>query len=74
MIINEKHIKKLNLEPVSEENRVEFYPIVAFQMIEMTINYYGCVRTFKFDTKIMDDGRQFIIDGNGFVDDGTEIA
>lgn len=47
--------------------------IVAFQLINITLNYYGKIITDTLDTKIMDDGRQITINGNGYLPEGTEI-
>lgn len=47
--------------------------IVAFQMVEYVIDFFGNEIRGVLDTKIMEDGRQFIIGGDGFIKDGTEI-
>ena len=47
--------------------------IKAFQLIEYTLNFYGNEITNTLDTKIMEDGRQIIIDGDGFLKAGEEI-
>ena len=43
------------------------------QFVWITYNFFGAVRTCKFDTKILDNGDQIIIGGNGFFKDGTKI-
>ena len=47
--------------------------IVAFQMVKFEYTFYGSNQTDFLDTKIMADGRQIVIDGNGFIKEGTEI-
>ena len=47
--------------------------IKAFQLIKYTLNFYGNEITNTLDTKIMEDGRQIIIDGDGFLKAGEEI-
>lgn len=52
----------------------EYEDIVAFQMVEYEIDYFGNKITGCLDTKIMKDGRQLVIGGDGFFADGYEIA
>jgi hypothetical protein len=47
--------------------------IVAFQLVEIAYSFYGKVMKEVFDTKIMSDGRQLVIDGNGFIKAGHVI-
>ena len=47
--------------------------IVAFQLVKFTYNFYGSETVSILDTKIMKDGRQIVIGGDGFTPDGTEI-
>ena len=42
-------------------------------MVTITVNYFGKRVEDDFDTKIMADGSQFVIDGNGFIKDGFQI-
>ena len=46
---------------------------IAFQMIKLTYVFYGKQMTEFFDTKIMENGKQTVINGNGFIKDGFEI-
>ena len=46
---------------------------VAFQKIKAEYSFYGSKRTDIFDTKILANGDQFVIDGNGFIKSGTKI-
>lgn len=47
--------------------------ILAFENVEFTIS--GLFNDqFVLDTKIMKDGRQLVIDGNGWVDYGYDIT
>lgn len=48
--------------------------IVAFQLVEFVINFYGNETVSVHDTKIMQDGKQFVIGGCGFIPDGYEVA
>ena len=50
----------------------EYENIIAFQMIEFSINFFGHEETFILDTKITKKG-QFVIDGNGWIKEGYEI-
>ena len=47
--------------------------IVAFQLVKFTYNFYGSETVSFLDTKIMKDGKQIVIDGDGFTAAGTEI-
>ena len=47
--------------------------IIGFQLVNVEINFYGKIITDTLDTKIMKDGRQIIIDGNGYISAGTDI-
>lgn len=46
---------------------------VAFQMVKITYFFYGKEMIDTFDTKILKDGSQFVISGNGFIKDGLKI-
>lgn len=48
--------------------------IVAFQMVEFVIDFFGTEITTTHDTKIMQDGKQFVIGGCGYIPDGYEVA
>ena len=67
-------IKRLKLEPIVQKERFKDEGIAAFQMVEFTIDFYGVQEVFTKDTKILEDGRQFVIDGNGFIEGGFEIT
>lgn len=47
--------------------------IVAFQLVEYELDFFGSKVNGTVDTKIMEDGRQLVIDGDGFIKEGTEI-
>jgi hypothetical protein len=64
IIINKKELVKL---PKPDNG------IVAFQLIEFVVNFYGKVMIMTHDTKIMENGKQFVIDGCGFIPQGFEI-
>jgi hypothetical protein len=47
--------------------------IVAFQLVKINYSFYGNEMSDTFDTKIMKDGTQILINGNGFIKGGTQI-
>ena len=48
--------------------------IVAVQMVEFVIEYFGRTITVEHDTKITKDGQQTVIGGCGFIPEGYEVA
>jgi hypothetical protein len=48
--------------------------IIAFQVVEFTIDYLGAKIVSSHDTKIMEDGSQFVIEGDGFIPSGYQVA
>ena len=48
--------------------------IIAFQMVEFVINFFGNEITTAHDTKIMQDGKQIVIGGCGYIPEGYEVA
>lgn len=48
--------------------------IVAFQLVVFTIKFFGKEITDTLDTKIMKDGSQIVIDGNGFIKAGYQLS
>lgn len=65
--IEVKKLTKVNA-PVGENGGV-----VAFQLVEFKINYYGQKMISIFDTKIMEDGSQYVIEGDGFIPSGFKV-
>ncbi len=47
--------------------------VVAFQLVKFSYSFYGKEMSDVIDTKIMNDGRQIVIDGNGFIKAGFEL-
>jgi hypothetical protein len=47
--------------------------IVAFQLVKISYSFYGKLLTNAFDTKIMSDGSQIVIDGDGFLKSGYQL-
>lgn len=47
--------------------------VVAFQLVKFIINYFGTEIETIHDTKIMKDGRQFVLGGCGFIESGYEV-
>ena len=66
-------IQKLALTEVPTEYQKE-EGCIAFQIVKLTYNFYGKEMTDTFDTKILANGKQVVIGGNGFIKDGFEIA
>lgn len=48
--------------------------VVAFQLVEFIIDFFGNEIRTMHDTKIMEDGRQLVIGGCGYIPDGYEVA
>jgi hypothetical protein len=65
-------ITKLQLVKVTDSELLA-KGIVAVQLVKFEYSFYGAQMDEVLDTKIMADGRQIVIDGNGFVKAGTEI-
>jgi len=66
-------IEKLHrVECTDEELKTQ--GIVAFQLVRFGYSFYGQDMTDVLDTKIMQDGSQIVIDGNGFIKAGHPIA
>lgn len=66
-------IKKLNRVENPDKELLSL-GIIAFQMVEIGYSFYGQEMTDTIDTKIMGNGDQIVIDGNGFIPAGTIIA
>lgn len=47
--------------------------ITAFQLVRFIINYFGTEIETVHDTKIMQDGRQIVIGGCGYIKEGYEL-
>ena len=47
--------------------------IVAFQLVRFVVNFFGREIETTHDTKIMQDGRQLVIGGCGFIPEGFEV-
>ena len=48
--------------------------IVAFQVVEFIIDFFGNEIETTHDTKILKDGRQIVIGGCGYIKEGYELA
>lgn len=46
---------------------------VAFQLVKVAIDFYGKIIEDVLDTKILQDGRQIVTNGNGYIKAGCEI-
>ena len=65
-------VNKMNLVKLTEDQK--FDGIVAFQMCEFVINFFGKTIVSVLDTKIMENGKQIVIDGDGYIPSGYEVA
>lgn len=59
---------------VIPQDKLEDDGIVAFQLVDYSFNFFGTVVTGRFDSKIMENGQQFVIGGDGFIEHGLEIT
>ena len=48
--------------------------VVAFQVVNFVIDYFENKIECSHDTKIMEDGRQIVIGGDGFIPEGFEVC
>lgn len=46
---------------------------VAFQRVEVKYFFYGAQQSDVLDTKILANGDQIVITGNGFIKDGQKL-
>ena len=60
------------LVDMPEEER--FGGIVAFQVCEFVFEFFGKKMTSRLDTKIMVNGDQVVIDGDGYIPAGWKLA
>ena len=77
MTTTKQHSKKIeitNKGAVVYPPKSEYKDIEAFQMVEITISFFGKTLKSWHDTKILNDGRQIVINGDGFIPSGYEIA
>lgn len=73
------NIEKLSIAKLSEEQQVDYLKetgeaVTAFQMVKFVIDFFGNKEEFTLDTKILADGRQLVVDGNGWIESGFEVA
>lgn len=47
--------------------------IISFQIVKFIINYFGTEIETEHDTKIMSNGRQIVIGGCGYINEGYEL-
>ena len=66
-------VKKLQKVEVPEKHQKE-EGCVAFQKVQITYCFYGKQMTELFDTKMLANGKQMVISGNGFIKDNFEIV
>lgn len=61
-------------EKVTAPHEFQALGVVAFQVVEFVVNYFGNEVVCAHDTKILNDGRQFVIGGDGYIKDGFEVV
>lgn len=66
------NIQKHDLVQITDKELLE-QGIVAVQLVTFYIKFFGVEDTFTLDTRIYQDGKQEVIDGNGWVKHGTLI-
>lgn len=66
------NIRKHDLVQITDKELLE-QGIVAVQLVTFYINFFGIEDTFTLDTRIYQDGKQEVIDGNGWIKHGTLI-
>jgi hypothetical protein len=66
-------MKKKDLVKAPQDDFHKKRNITAFQLIDFEIDYFGKKEKFTLDTKILKNGKQFVIGGNGYIPDGYEI-
>jgi len=64
-------MNKRNKVEAPEEFKAE--GVIAFQVVEFVISYFGNEIVTEHDTKIMTDGSQYVIGGCGFIKDGYKV-
>ncbi len=64
-------INKMSKVEAPKEFKVK--GVVAFQVVNFEINYFGNIIETSHDTRILEDGRQFVIGGCGYIEDGYEV-
>lgn len=72
MNITKHQLIELTQEQI-EDYKADGMDVVAFQLVTIEYSFYGRTMSDTFDTKIDSEGRQFIVSGNGFFEDGKEI-
>jgi hypothetical protein len=65
-------IEKLQITEVPVQYQKE-EGCVAFQLVKVVINFYGKLIEDVLDSKILEDGRQIVTNGNGYIKAGFEI-
>ena len=69
-----KKIEMVKRNRVEAAKEFKAQGIVAFEVVDFKINYYGSIVETSHDTKIMDDGSQFVIGGCGYIQEGYQVA
>lgn len=67
-------IETKKLSKVEAPSDFKALGIIAFQVVEFTIDFYGTKIVSTHDTKIMKDGSHFVIGGDGYIPDGYQVV
>ena len=65
-------IERLKFEPI--KNNEDQPTLKGFQMVKFEVDFYGNIQKFSLDTKITNEEKQLVVDGNGFIKAGTDIT
>ena len=69
-----KNIKTTKLQRVEVPvQHQESEGCVAFQMVKFEYSFFGSNQVDFLDTKILSNGKQIVISGNGYIKDGFEL-
>jgi hypothetical protein len=66
---NNKNAKRLKFQKNIKKKRDVWH----FQLVKVVIDFYGKLIEDVLDTKILQDGRQIVTNGNGYIKAGYEI-
>lgn len=58
----------------NEDRSGDFANVVAFQLFDYSLKYFGATVEGTFDTLIYADGLQVVNGGDGFIPHGTSLA
>lgn len=65
-----KNLQITKLKRVENTDTETTSNVIAFQLVKFTYKFYGNEMETILDTKILKDGNQVVIDGDGFIPAG----